>query len=102
MHSQHNTSQRLTSIDKKLDSHDGVAGVQSTEEFIPPHKSAGFLRYDAVVFFKNLDATNGAWTKTSIKNLLEQSGVTFAELLEVSDSASCDPGDIQAYVSLTK
>lgn len=106
---------------KSLQDEESVLSVQIDEEFIPPHKSAAYTPYDAVICLdgKLLDKEEGKSRKNSepsldriikrnkietkeevVEDMLQD--IKYEDITGVTENNMSEPGDYLAYISLRK
>jgi hypothetical protein len=104
---------------KELQDEEGVLSVQIDEEFIPPHKSAAYTPYDAVICLdesvvdeeeskssKNAEPSldriikrnNIEVKKKVVKDMLQD--IEYEDITGITENNMSEPGDYLAYVSL--
>lgn len=86
---------RYNELEHVLTNVDDVTGVSHAEDYVPPHKSAGFTPYDAVVA---LDEEH--WGAGDVEEFLADHDLTFDRVTGVGRNDSQHPGDALAFVSL--
>lgn len=92
---------RFKKLKDTLEKTDKVPRVCHTEEFIPPHKVAGFCPYDAIVFLDNSGTRTRAWTESRVKSLFTQHEILYDELINIEPSKTHEQGDVKVFVSLS-
>lgn len=74
---------------------DGVTDVELDEDWIPPHKMAGVLPYDAIVSLTDVDGSR--WTKSEFERILEDNEVKFDKILSFESDGE---GNHEVFISL--
>lgn len=88
---------RFDDIKKVLSQRDDVIKVELDEEFIPPHKMAGFTPYDVIVKLDNpIYASEDTWTVETVRAMLHSHEVKFEEVITVEDNETHQ----SAFISL--
>lgn len=72
--------------------------VQLDEDFIPPHKQAGFVPYDAVLLAN--DPPDGELDVSTVEELLDASNVHYTEVLSVEEHEMYYDCKYIVYISL--
>lgn len=76
-----------------------VVEVELDEDFIPPHKQAGFLPYDVILRLDTpVYGSETEWDEESVTAMLHSNGLDFDRVINVEDDSS---SSLQlAFVSL--
>lgn len=88
---------RLMEFEKVLGDEPEITAVLHTEDYIPPHKMAGFVPYDAIIAFDNIH-----WTAGDFEAYLEDLDLKFHKVITVDDNDSQAEGERIAFVSLVE
>jgi len=86
---------RYDAMRRKLAGVEGLTKIELDEDWIPPHKSAGFLPYDAILTFEDTDDLR--WTRMEVEAMLEENGVEFDEICSFESSGD---GSHELFLSL--
>jgi len=85
---------RFDSLQNALVGVDGIVDVELDEEWLPPHKMAGFTPYDAIVTLEDSDTR---WTRNKFEEVLRDGNVRFEKIITLESSTD---GTHQAFISL--
>lgn len=85
---------RYDALRNAITDEDGVTKVELDEDWIPPHKMAGFTPYDAIV---TLEDTDERWTRMNFEELLDAHGVKYDRVIALESSGD---GTHEAFISL--
>lgn len=91
---------RLDKLVEEVQGSGEVAAVVGAEEYVPPHKMAGFVPYDVIVTF---DAPPAEVSEEDVEAVFDAHGVPYDRVLSIeeSDDSRFD-GETFAFVSLAE
>lgn len=90
---------RFDKVKEALESRPDVEKVELDEEFIPPHKQAGFLPYDVILRLEEpVYGGEDEWSEETVTSMLYGTGLDFDEVVNVEDDSKS--GLQLAFVSL--
>lgn len=93
--------ERYRKLRDALDDHPVVIDVLLDEDFIPPHKQAAFVPYDAIIQFDTEQAFDGTdYSPDQIEDYLWIEDVEYNEVINIEEHEMSLDGDYVAYVSL--
>lgn len=76
---------------------DEITGVTHAEDYIPPHKMAGFVPYDAIVALGDAH-----WGAGDVEMLFDDHGVAYDRITGITENDSRLEGEQLAFVSLVE
>lgn len=90
---------RYDEVRDALSERPDVSDVELDEDFIPPHKQAGFLPYDVILKLDTpVYGSETEWDEESVAAMLNSTGLEFDRVINVEDDSH---SDLQlAFVSL--
>ncbi len=86
---------RYSALKEAIDEINEITGVNHTEDYIPPHKMAGFCPYDAVVAFEDEH-----WCAGDVEALFDEHDIKYDRITGVGRNDSRLDGERLAFVSL--
>ena len=86
---------RYNALERVLSDVEAVTGVSHAEDYVPPHKSAAFTPYDAVVAFES-----DHWTAGDVEALLDKHELPYDRVVGAGRNDSRYPGATAAFISL--
>lgn len=108
-------------MEKNLEDEDCVLSVQIDEEFVPPHKSAAYTPYDAVIcldekFVDEVGDNPRKNAKPSLDRIIKRNktdskvdavedmlqDIEYEDITGITENNMSEPGDYLAYISLRK
>lgn len=86
---------RYKALKEAVEDWDEVIGVIDAETYVPPHKSAAFTPYDAVVSFKEVH-----WGSGDVEALFDEREIEYDYICGFTENDSRLEGEGLAFVSL--
>lgn len=90
---------RFDELQRVLRDRPDVAEIELDEDFIPPHKQAGFIPYDVILHLDTpVYGSETEWDEDSVTAMLHSNGLEFDRVINVEDQSN---SELQlAFVSL--